>query len=80
MRPKIVIQKLNKTPSGIQRYRVTKLVNSKRLSLMEQDYEEDELQQMLRSLPMSFDYHINNILPKGKNDGLYIRDTEKSIR
>jgi len=66
MRPKIVIQKLNKTPSGIQRYRVTKLVNSKRLSLMEQDYEEDELQQMLNNLPMSFDYQINNILPKGK--------------
>ena len=41
MRPKIVIQKLNKTPSGIQRYRITKLVNTKRLSLLEQDYEED---------------------------------------
>ena len=66
MRPKIVIQKLNKTPSGIQRYRITKLVNTKRLSLLEQDYEEDELQQMLSSLPMSFDYQINNILPKGK--------------
>ena len=66
MRPKIVIQKLNKTSSGIQRYRITKLVNTKRLSLMEQDYEEDELQQMLRSLPMSFDYQIINTLAKGK--------------
>ena len=63
---KILIQKLPKTKSGIQRYRVMKLVNSRRLSLMEQDYEEDELQQMLNNLPMSFDYQINNILPKGK--------------
>jgi len=66
MRPKIVITKLNKTPSGIQRYRVTKLVNSKRLSLLEQDYEEDELQQILNSLSPTYDYQINNTLPKGK--------------
>ena len=57
---KILIQKLPKTKSGIQRYRVTKLINTRRLSMMEQDYEEDELQQMLCSLPMSFDYQINN--------------------
>ncbi len=63
---KILIQKLPKTKSGIQRYRVTKLINSRRLSLMEQDYEEDELQQMLNNLPMSFDYQINNTMPKGK--------------
>jgi hypothetical protein len=63
---KILIQKLPKTKSGIQRYRVTKLVNTRRLSLMEQDYEEDELQQMLTSLPISFDYQISNTMPKGK--------------
>ncbi len=63
---KILIQKLPKTKSGIQRYRVTKLINSRRLSLMEQDYEEDELQQMLSGLPMSFDYQISNTMPKGK--------------
>ena len=63
---KILIQKLPKTKSGIQRYRVTKLVNSRRLNLMEQDYEEDELQQMLTSLPISFDYQISNTMPKGK--------------
>ena len=57
---KILIQKLKKTKSGIQRYRVTKLINTRRLSLMEQDYEEDELQLMLSSLPMSFEYQINN--------------------
>jgi len=57
---KILIQKLKKTKSGIQRYRVTKLINTRRLSLMEQDYEEDELQQMLSGLPMNFDYQINN--------------------
>ena len=67
MRPKIVITKLNKEPkSDIQRYRVTKLVNSKRLSLLEQDYEEDELQQILNSLSPTYDYQINNTLPKGK--------------
>ena len=63
---KILIQKLKKTKSGIQRYRVTKLINTRRLSLMEQDYEEDELQQMLSGLPMSFDYQISNTMPKGK--------------
>ncbi len=63
---KILIQKLPKTKSGIQRYRVTKLVNSRRLSLMEQDYEEDELQQMLSGLPMSFEYQISNTMLKGK--------------
>ena len=66
MRPKIVIQKLNKTPSGIQRYRITKLVNTKRLSLLEQDYEEDELQQILNSLSATYDYQIINTLAKGK--------------
>jgi hypothetical protein len=66
MKSKILIQKLNKTPSGIQRYRVTKLINSKRLNLLEQDYEEDELKQMLNSLPSTFEYQINNTIPKGK--------------
>ncbi len=62
---KIVITKLNKTKSGKPLYRVMKLINSRRLSLMEQDYEEDELQLMLSSLPMSFDYQIiNNTLTK----------------
>ena len=59
-RAKIVISKLNKTKSGKPLYRVMKLINSRRLSLMEQDYEEDELQLMLSSLPMSFEYQINN--------------------
>ena len=63
---KILIQKLKKTKSGIQRYRVTKLINTRRLSLMEQDYEEDELQQMLSGLPMSFEYQISNTILKGK--------------
>ncbi len=64
---KILIQKLPIGGSGIQRYRVTKLVNSKRLNLLEQDYEEDELKQMLNSLPATFDYQINNTIErKGK--------------
>jgi len=64
---KILIQKLKKTKSGIQRYRVTKLINTRRLSLMEQDYEEDELQQMLSGLPMNFDYQINNNVETKRN-------------
>ena len=64
---KILIQKLSIGGSGIQRYRVTKLINSKRLNLLEQDYEEDELKQMLNSLPATFDYQINNTIErKGK--------------
>ena len=84
---KIVITKLNKTKSGRPLYRVMKLINSRRLSLMEQDYEEDELQLMLSGLPMTFDYTIiNNTLTKwnwrlyNEWENIYIRDTEKSIR
>jgi len=62
---KIVISKLNKTKSGKPLFRIMKLINTRRLSLLEQDYEEDELQQMLSSLPGNFDYQIiNNTLTR----------------
>ena len=59
---KIVISKMNKTKSGRPIYRVMKLINTRRRSLLEQDYEEDEIQNVLNSLPSSYDYQIiNNI-------------------
>tara|TARA_Y100001934_G_C12286905_1_gene742770 strand:- start:1092 stop:1295 length:204 start_codon:yes stop_codon:yes gene_type:complete len=62
---KVVISKLNKTKSGKPIYRVMKLINTRRLSLLEQDYEEDEIQNVLNSLPASYDYQIiNNTLTR----------------
>ena len=62
---KIVITKLNKTKSGRPIYRVSKLINTRRLSLLGQDYEEDELQNILNGLPTSYDYQIiNNTLTR----------------
>ncbi len=62
---KIVISKMNKTKSGRPIYRVMKLINTRRLSLLEQDYEEDEIQNVLNSLPSSYDYQIiNNTLTR----------------
>ena len=62
---KIVISKMNKTKSGRPIYRVMKLINTRRLSLLEQDYEEDEIQNVLNRLPSSYDYQIiNNTLTR----------------
>ena len=62
---KIVISKMNKTKSGRPIYRVMKLINTRRLSLLEQDYEEYEIQNVLNSLPSSYDYQIiNNTLTR----------------
>ncbi len=62
---KIVITKLNKTKSGRPIYRVAKLINTKRLSLLGQDYEEDEIQNVLNALPSNYEYQIiNNTLTK----------------
>ena len=62
---KVIISKLNKTKSGRPIYRVMKLINTRRLSLLGQDYEEDEIQNELNSLPSSYDYQIiNNTLTR----------------
>ena len=62
---KIVISKMNKTKSGKPLFRVMKLINTRRISLLEQDYEEDELQHILNGLPSSYDYQIiNNTLTR----------------
>ena len=52
------IQKLKKNYRGKPLYRVTKLVNTKRLSLMDTDYEEDELKTILNSFPATYEYQI----------------------
>ena len=51
---KIVISKMNKTKSGRPIYRVMKLINTRRLSLLEQDYEEDEIQNFRSQVQMIF--------------------------
>ena len=62
---KIVISKLNKTKSCKPLFRFMKLINTRRISLLEQDYEEDELQHILNGLPSSYDYQIiNNTLTR----------------
>tara|TARA_B100001245_G_C22710381_1_gene345689 strand:+ start:335 stop:523 length:189 start_codon:yes stop_codon:yes gene_type:complete len=59
MKARITITKLKKRmPGGKPLYRVTKLVNSKRLSLMDTDYEEDELKTILNSFPATYEYQI----------------------
>ena len=62
---KVIIQKLKKTKSGKPLYRVMKLINTRRLSLLGLDYEEDELQNILNGLPSNYDYQIiNNTLTR----------------
>ena len=46
MKARITIQKLKKSYKGKPLYRITKLVNSKRINLLDTDYEEDELKQL----------------------------------
>ena len=58
MKARITIQKLKKSYMGKPMYRVTKLVNTKRLSLMDTDYEEDELKIILNSFPATYEYQI----------------------
>ncbi|SVA70937.1 uncharacterized protein METZ01_LOCUS123791 [marine metagenome] len=58
MKARITIQKLKKSYKGKSLYRVTKLVNSKRINLLDSDYEEDELKQLLNSFPATYEYQI----------------------
>tara|TARA_Y100001951_G_scaffold104431_1_gene115991 strand:+ start:876 stop:1061 length:186 start_codon:yes stop_codon:yes gene_type:complete len=58
MKARITIQKLKKSYKGKPLYRVTKLVNSKRINLLDTDYEEDELKQLLNSFPATYEYQI----------------------
>ena len=56
---KIVITKLRKRlPGNKPLYRVTKLINSKRLSLLDTDFEEVEIQHIIDGFPLNYDYQI----------------------
>jgi hypothetical protein len=55
---KIVIQKLKSDGGTKNLYRVIKIINSKRLSLMDTDYEEDEIKSIIERFPTSYDYQI----------------------
>jgi hypothetical protein len=67
MKPKMFIQKMKKTPSGKQYYRITKMVNSKKLCAMDQDYDASDIKQLMNSMEYNhYDFEINNPMPKGK--------------
>ena len=55
---KITIAKLKKTKSGRPLYRVMKIHNSMRLSLMDTDYEQDEIKKIIQSFPASYNYEV----------------------
>ena len=57
---KIIISKMNKSKKGKPIYRVIKLINTRRISLLEKDYEQNEIQNVLCSLPSNYDYQIIN--------------------
>ena len=56
---KIVITKLKKRlPGHKPLYRVTKLINSKRLGLLDTDFEEVEIQRIIDGFPLNYEYQI----------------------
>ena len=56
---KIVITKLRKRlPGNRPLYRVTKLINSKRLGLLDIDFEEVEIKRIIEGFPSNYDYQI----------------------
>lgn len=55
---KITIAKLAKTKSGRPLYRVMKISNSMRLSLMDSDYELDEIKTIINSFPTTYNYEV----------------------
>ena len=57
---KIIISKMKKSKKGKPIYRVIKLINTRRISLLEKDYEQNEIQNVLCSLPSNYDYQIIN--------------------
>ena len=56
--PKIIINK-TVTTYGKNEFRVVKLIDTHRLNLLEETYNEISLKRMLQSLPNSWKYEIN---------------------
>ena len=56
---KIVITRLKQRLPGCKPlYRVTKLINSKRLGLLDTDFEEDEIKRIIEGFPLNYEYQI----------------------
>jgi hypothetical protein len=59
--PKIIIEKThNKHQYGQDRYRVVRLIDSHRLSLLETKFDEPSMLRYLQSLPNTYSYEIRN--------------------
>ena len=56
---KIVITKLKQRLPGCKPlYKVTKLINCKRLDLLDTDFEEVEIKRIIEGFPQSYEYQI----------------------
>ena len=56
---KIVITRLKqRLPGNKPLYRITKLINSKRLGLLDTDFEEDEIKRIIEGFPQTYEYQI----------------------
>ena len=55
---KITIAKLAVKKEGRPLYRVMKISNSMRLSLMDSDYELDEIKTIINSFPTTYNYEV----------------------
>tara|TARA_B000000460_G_scaffold233466_1_gene193190 strand:+ start:1187 stop:1381 length:195 start_codon:yes stop_codon:yes gene_type:complete len=59
--PKLIIEKTHsKKQYGKDRYRVVRLVDSHRLSLLETKFDEPSMMRYLQGLPNTYNYEIRN--------------------
>ena len=59
--PKLMIEKIyNKQQMGKDMYKVVKLIDSHRLSLLETRFDEPSMLRYIQSLPNTYNYEIKN--------------------
>ena len=59
--PKLIIEKIqNKKTYGKDMYKVVKLIDSHRLSLLETKFDEPSMLRYLQGLPNTYNYEIRN--------------------
>ena len=59
--PKLIIEKIyNKQQMGQDMYKVVKLIDSHRLSLLETQFDEPSMLRYLQGLPNTYSYEIKN--------------------
>ncbi len=59
--PKLIIEKThNKKQYGENKYRVVKLIDSHRLSLLETTFDEPSMLRYIQALPNTYKYEIKN--------------------